>query len=238
IDSELPIYAVRSMEESMAATVAQRRFAMRLLALFAAAALALSALGIYGVIAYGVSRRTREIGIRMALGARPRDVQGLILGQGLRLILAGVGLGVAGALAITRALSALLYGVSPRDPATFGAIAALLVAVALLATWLPARRAAALDPSAALRSEGGTLDDDRPGRPLRDPLAEAQPRIRGNRPRDVRPRHRRERRHLQCCGRRAVATASLPRRRPTRPVRRSLDAGRARQHRIRDLRGP
>src|SRR5262249_34809983 len=133
IDSELPIYAVRSMEESMAATIAQRRFAMRLLALFAAGALALSVLGIYGVIAYGVARRTREIGIRMALGARPRDVQGLILGQGLRLILAGVALGLAGSLALTRALSALLYGVSPRDPATFGSIAALLVLVALAA---------------------------------------------------------------------------------------------------------
>jgi putative ABC transport system permease protein len=153
IDSELPIYAVRSMEESMAATVAQRGFAMRLLALFAAAALALSALGIYGVIAYGVSRRTREIGIRMALGARPRDVQSLILGQGLRLILTGVAFGVAGALALTRALAALLYGISPHDPATFGAIAALLTAVALAAIWFPARRAARVDPTVALRSE-------------------------------------------------------------------------------------
>ena len=137
----------------MAATVAQRRFAMRLLSLFAAAALALSALGIYGVIAFGVSRRTREIGIRMALGARPRDVQSLILGQGLRLILAGVAFGVAGALALTGALSALLYGVSPRDPATIGAITALLVLVSLAATWFPARRAARVDPTVALRSE-------------------------------------------------------------------------------------
>jgi putative ABC transport system permease protein len=153
IDRELPIYAVRSMDEAMASTVSQRRFAMRLLALFAAGALALSALGIYGVVAYSVARRTREIGIRMALGALPRDVLALVLGQSLTLILVGVGVGLAGAFALTGGLSALLYGISPRDPATFGAITALLVLVALLATWLPARRASRLDPTVALRSE-------------------------------------------------------------------------------------
>jgi predicted permease len=153
IDPELPIYAVRSMDEAMASTVSQRRFAMRLLALFAAAALALSALGIYGVVAYSVARRTREIGIRMALGALPRDVLALVLSQSAGLIVAGVGAGLAGAFALTRGLSALLYGISPRDPATFGVITALLVLVALAATWIPARRAARVDPTVALRSE-------------------------------------------------------------------------------------
>jgi putative ABC transport system permease protein len=153
IDPELPVYAVRSMNDAMASSVAQRRFAMRLLALFAAGALALSALGIYGVAAYAVSRRTREIGIRMALGAPPRAVLAMVLGQALRLTFAGVAIGLAGVLALTGALSALLYGVSPRDPATIAAITALLVLVSLAATWLPARRAARLDPTVALRSE-------------------------------------------------------------------------------------
>jgi predicted permease len=153
IDSELPVYAVRSMDEAMASTVSQRRFAMLLLALFAAAALALSAIGIYGVVSYTVARRTREIGIRMALGARPGDALAMVLGQGLRLILAGVALGLAGSLALTRTLATLLYGVSPRDPVTLGGIAALLVAVALAASYLPARRASVISPTEALRSE-------------------------------------------------------------------------------------
>jgi putative ABC transport system permease protein len=153
VDPELPIYAVRSMDEAMAGSVAQRRFAMRLLAVFAAGALALSALGIYGVVAYTVSRRTREIGIRMALGADPRSVLALVLGQGMCLTLVGIGIGLVGAIVLTGALSALLYGVSPRDPATIAAITGLLVLVSLAATWLPARRAARVDPTVALRSE-------------------------------------------------------------------------------------
>jgi putative ABC transport system permease protein len=153
IDAELPVYAVRSMDEAMAATVAQRQFAMRLLALFALAALALSVLGIYGVVSYGVARRTREIGIRMALGARPSDVQRLLLGQGARLVLLGIATGLVGALLATRALAALLYGVGPRDLATFLGVPAVLAAVALLATWIPARRASRLDPTLALRAD-------------------------------------------------------------------------------------
>jgi putative ABC transport system permease protein len=152
-DPELPIYGVRTMDEAMASTVSQRRFAMNLLLLFAVTALLLSAIGVYGVIAFSVAQRRHEIGIRMALGARPGDVQRLLLTQGARLALMGVGIGLAGAFLLTGALSALLYGVSPRDPLTFGGIAALLTAVALLACYLPARGASRLDPIQALRSE-------------------------------------------------------------------------------------
>jgi putative ABC transport system permease protein len=152
-DPQLPIYGVRTMDEAMSSTVRQRRFAMRLLLLFAVTALLLSAIGVYGVIAFSVAQRRHEIGIRMALGARPGDVQRLLLTQGARLALAGVGIGLAGAFLLTGALSALLYGVSPRDPLTFGGIAALLTAVALLACYLPARGASRLDPIQALRSE-------------------------------------------------------------------------------------
>ena len=152
-DPELPIYGVRTMDEAMSSTVDQRRFAMNLLLLFAVTALLLSAIGVYGVIAFSVAQRRHEIGIRMALGARPGDVQRLLLRQGARLALAGVGLGLAGAFVLTGALSALLYGVSPRDPLTFGGIAALLTAVALAASYLPARGASRLDPIKALRSE-------------------------------------------------------------------------------------
>ncbi|MFY9550833.1 MAG: FtsX-like permease family protein, partial [Thermoanaerobaculia bacterium] len=152
-DPELPIYAVRTMDEAMASTVSQRRFAMRLLLLFAVTALLLSAIGVYGVMAFSVAQRRHEIGIRMALGARPRDVQRLLLTQGARLALLGVGIGLAGAFLLTGALSALLYGVSPRDPVTFAGIAALLTGVALAASYLPARGASRLDPIRALRSE-------------------------------------------------------------------------------------
>ncbi len=152
-DPELPLYGVRSMDAAMAETVSQRRFAMDLLLLFAVTATLLSAIGVYGVIAFSVAQRRHEIGIRMALGARPGDVQRLLLTQGARLALAGVGIGLAGAFLLTGALSALLYDVSPRDPLTFGGIAALLTAVALLASYLPARGASRLDPIQALRSE-------------------------------------------------------------------------------------
>jgi putative ABC transport system permease protein len=153
IDPELPLYAVRTMDEAMARTLAQRRFAMRLLALFAAAALLLSAVGISGVIAYSVAQRTHEIGIRMALGAQPRDVRRMLLGEGARLAALGVALGLAGAFVLTRLMASLLYGVGPRDPLTFLLVTGVLGAVALAATDLPARRASRVDPMAALRSE-------------------------------------------------------------------------------------
>jgi putative ABC transport system permease protein len=113
----------------------------------------MAAVGIYGVLAYAVSRRTREIGIRMALGAQTRDVFQLIGGEGFVLVLAGIGMGLAGALALTRLMSSLLFGVSPTDAATFAAVPAVLGAVALLACYLPARRAARVDPTVALRCD-------------------------------------------------------------------------------------
>jgi ABC-type antimicrobial peptide transport system permease subunit len=153
VDPDQPISDVRTMEEILGREVAPRRLQMTLLAGFAGLALLLASLGIYGVISYAVSQRTPEIGIRMALGARPRDVLGMVVGGGLRLAALGVGIGLAAALALTRVMASLLYGVSATDPLTFVSIPLLLLAVALAASYLPARRALRVDPVAALRSE-------------------------------------------------------------------------------------
>ncbi|MDQ3908762.1 MAG: ABC transporter permease [Acidobacteriota bacterium] len=153
VDPKQPVYDVRSMGQLLAASLAARRFNMILVAVFSAVALLLAAVGIYGVVAYAVAQRTHEIGVRMALGAQPRDVLLLVVTQGMTPALAGVGVGLACAFAITRAISGLLYGVSATDLTTFVSVSALLTAVALLACYLPARRATKVDPLIALRAE-------------------------------------------------------------------------------------
>jgi putative ABC transport system permease protein len=139
--------------QEMGGWLADRRFLLLLVGLFAAASLALAAVGIYGVVAFSVTRRTQEIGVRMGLGARPSDVLHLILGEGARLAITGVAIGIAASLAITRLMSSLLFGVSATDPLTFVGVASLLTAVALLASYIPARRAMRVDPMVALRYE-------------------------------------------------------------------------------------
>jgi ABC-type antimicrobial peptide transport system permease subunit len=153
IDPTVPIGAVQTMDEVVARSMIRTTFAMLLLGIAAGVALLLGAVGLYGVIAYVVGQREQEIGVRVALGAAGGQVARLIVGQSLRLALAGVGAGLVAALAVTRVLRALLFEVSPTDPVTLGAVVVVLVAVALLASWLPARRAARVDPMVALRAE-------------------------------------------------------------------------------------
>jgi predicted permease len=153
LDPDLPIYGVRTMTERVGESLARRRFAMVLLTAFAALALGLASLGIYGVIAYLVSQGTREMGIRIALGATPRAILQLIVGQALLVALAGVAIGIGGALAAARSMRSLLFGIDAVDPLTFTAIPLLLLAVALAAAYVPARRAARIDPIAVLRNE-------------------------------------------------------------------------------------
>ena len=153
LDAAAPIYDVASMDQRAAVVTARYRYGSAMMVALAALALLLAAIGTYGVMAYAVAMRTREIGIRIALGARPADVLGLVVGGGLKLTLAGVLLGLAGAFAGSRALDNMLFGVTPHDPATFGGIALLMGAVALLASYLPARRAMRVNPVVALRQE-------------------------------------------------------------------------------------
>ena len=153
VDRDQPIANIRSMDQILSTMTGDARFRTLLLGVFAAVALLLSAIGIYGVIAYSVAQRTREIGIRIALGAQGRNVLGLVIGQGMKLALIGVGVGIAGAWAMTRVLSNLLFNVSATDPLTFIGVSALLALVALLACYVPARRAMKVDPMVALRVE-------------------------------------------------------------------------------------
>ena len=153
LDPELPVFSVKTMDEYIASSVAAPRFNTTLLSIFAAVALVLTIIGLYGVMSYSVAQRTNEIGIRMALGAQTGDVLGLIVKDGLKLVFLGLLVGISGALALTRLLSSLLFGVTTRDPATFVAIAALLSIVAMLACYIPAWRATRVDPLEALRCE-------------------------------------------------------------------------------------
>jgi predicted permease len=153
VDPTVPLHEVRTLEQVVADTTATRRFSMVLQLLFALVALSLAAVGLYGVLAYTVARRAGEIGIRMALGAKRSDVQRMVVGQGMGIVAIALVLGVAGALATGRVIGSLLYGVSPSDPATYATVVGVLVAVALLACWIPARRASGVDPMTTLRRE-------------------------------------------------------------------------------------
>jgi predicted permease len=153
VDADVPVPEMQTLEEVMSDSVAQRRFQMMLVMLFAAAALALAGFGIYGVVSYSVARRRTEMGIRMALGARAVALQRMVLWQGIRPVLAGLAVGIAGALETGRILGSLLFQVSPRDPLTIGVVALVLLAVSVLAALVPARRATRVDPMKALRFE-------------------------------------------------------------------------------------
>ncbi|MCI0348072.1 MAG: ABC transporter permease, partial [Acidobacteriales bacterium] len=153
LDKEQPISNVQTLAQRLSTSIAPRQFSMLLLGVFAAVALVLATVGIYGVLSYAVTQRTHEIGIRMALGAGQRDVLKLVVGQGMLLTLLGMAVGLAAAFALTRLMKTLLFGVSPTDPLTITAITLLLALVALLACWIPARRATKVDPMTVLRSE-------------------------------------------------------------------------------------
>ena len=153
VDKDQPVYNVASMTQLMSASVSQRRFNLQLVGFFAALALALAAVGLYGVMSYAVTQRTHEIGIRMALGARGQDVMKLVVRNGMRLALIGVALGLTVAFGLTRLMAGLLFGVAATDAVTFVTVSAGLIAVALLACYIPARRATKVDPLVALRYE-------------------------------------------------------------------------------------
>jgi ABC-type antimicrobial peptide transport system permease subunit len=153
LDADVPVFDVKTMDDLMSERSATRRFSTLLALVFAAAALALAAIGLFGLVAYVAEQRRPELAIRMALGAQQADIGRLVLVQGIRLGLLGTVLGLAGAIAGGRLVAGMLFQVGPADPAVLTGVAALLLAITLLASWLPARRAARIDPIAALRSE-------------------------------------------------------------------------------------
>jgi putative ABC transport system permease protein len=152
VDPDVPVYAVRAMTHLVAANVAQRQFLMRLLITFGMLATALALLGVYGVMSYSVAQRTREIGIRIAIGAQQSDVSRMVICRGLSLTAAGIGVGIVASLGLTRLIESQLFGVRPSDPLTLTLVFVLMSAVAVAAAWLPARRAARVDPVVALRA--------------------------------------------------------------------------------------
>ena len=152
VESGMPL-VISTIDRMIDLSIAQRRFSMLLLGIFAVLAMILAVVGIYGVMSYTVSQRTHEIGLRMALGAAKPQVLRMVVGEGLALTSLGIGLGIAGAAAVTRAMSGLLFGVSSADPLTYLAVSSLLMAVALVACYIPARRASHVDPLVALRHE-------------------------------------------------------------------------------------
>ena len=153
VDAGLPIANISTMEQLVDRSVGQRKLSMILLGVFSGIALLLASIGIYGVMSYAVAQRTNEIGIRLALGAQTRDVLSLIIGQGLRLVLVGLAIGLLGAFALMRVISGLLFGVTAKDPMTFIVVSVVLAVIALLACYVPARRATRVDPLEALRYE-------------------------------------------------------------------------------------
>jgi len=153
IDPELPLHDMRPMSKVVAETMASQKLTLWLVGGFAGLALVLAFVGIYGVMRYSVTEQLHEIGVRIALGAQPRDVLRLVVGHGMKVVATGLVTGILGALAATRAMTTLLFEVRPSDPLTYGVIAALLAMVALAACYLPARRATAIDPLVALRHE-------------------------------------------------------------------------------------
>jgi len=153
LDNQIPLDQVESMDDLLALSLAERRFNMVLFGLFAGLAMILAAVGIYGVMSYSVSQRTHEIGIRMAVGASGSDILRLVMGQGARLAAVGLAAGVLGAIALTRLMASLLFGVTPTDPGTFAGVAVLMLAVVLLSCFVPVRRATKVDPMVALRYE-------------------------------------------------------------------------------------
>ena len=152
LNPEIPA-KFRTFSQVYSASLGSRKFNLILISSFGIVALLLALAGVFGVMAYSVSRRTREIGVRIAVGARPRDVVAMILGQGLRTIFIGLAIGLAGSLLLTRAMGSMLFGVTAADPMTFAAVVLLLIGAALLACYIPARRAAKVDPMVALRYE-------------------------------------------------------------------------------------
>jgi putative ABC transport system permease protein len=153
MNSEQVVYGEQTMEEIISDSISDRKFSMVLLGTFAALALLLSSIGIYGVISYLVGERTHEIGIRMALGAQRKNVLTLVLGEGMKLVVLGAAIGIAAALGLSRLMAGMLYGVSATDPLTFAAVPIVLLGVAILACYIPARRAMRVDPITALRYE-------------------------------------------------------------------------------------